>query len=723
MHRRLNSSRPLVSIDHELEHTLTQLRRQARERGEDPLQEEVRSSPTPSSPNSSEESESPTGSNPNPFANNHNQQSMGDQGNVGDQRSLKQLGALDPYTSQSGILAPTTQANNFEIKPNFISLIEKRQFTGGKFENPHEHFKEFLKYCDTIKINGVTQEYIQLKMFPFSLIGVAEHWLNNDVPPGSLTTWNEVTTAFLARFYNHKKIVEARSKIQSFRQRGGESLCEAWERYKELQRQCPHHGIPNYQILQTFYGGLSPQSKTSLDAGAGGPIMSKREDEVESIIEDVVRNYEDWYEGEREATSSKGTVQSIEQTNAITNLSNQMAKMAKQMEELMKSSTQNTSSPSTKRGHGMNPSTSSPSNYNAMPPGCMFCDICGNYDHNSEQCMSINEYQSPSQENDDDNVEDVNAMNFVPREGNVGMRPNWNQNQNRGWKQNQGWNQNQWNQSGGSYDNQGQAFIKNQESYNKSQEEEKKQIKAHMKMLETQISQIAQLSSSSSPSSSSSLPSQGVNPKSMYAITTRSGKILESDLNVEKSSDKGIGLEVEDESSREGEVLEGSAEKHERGEREKEKEPEKESTKEQTPLPLNLQPRNERLPFPQRFARSKLDTQFGKFLEVVKGLHISIPFVDAMKEMPHYSKFLKDLLNGKRGVETVNLTANCSAILSSKLPTKLQDPGSFSIPCSINEIHLGKALCDLGASVSLMSSRSTKSSMWEAFHLQTSLSN
>ncbi|XP_021755398.1 uncharacterized protein LOC110720653 [Chenopodium quinoa] len=223
-----------------------------------------------------------------------------------------------------------------------------------------------------------------------------------------------------------------------------------------------------------------------------------------------------------------------------------------------------------------------------------------------------------------------------------------------------------------------------------------------MKMLETQISQIAQSSSSSSPSSSSSLPSQGVNPKSMYAITTRSGKILVSDLNVEKSPDVRIGLEVEDESSRENEILEGSVGKNERGEKEKEKEPEKESTNDQTSLPLNLQPRNERLPFPQRFARSRLDVQFGKYLDVVKSLHVSIPFVDAMKEMPHYYKFLKDLLNGRREVETVNLTANCSAILSSKLPTKLQDPSSFSIPCSINEIHLGKALCDLGASVSLM---------------------
>ncbi|XP_021754597.1 uncharacterized protein LOC110719927 [Chenopodium quinoa] len=464
-------------------------------------------------------------------------------------------------------------------------MIEKRQFTGGKFENPHEHLKEFLKYCDTIKINGVSQEYIRLKMFPFSLMGAAEHWLNKDVPPGSLTTWNEVTTAFLGRFYNHKKTAEARSKIQSFRQRGGESLCEAWERFKELQRQCPHHGIPNWQVLQTFYGGLSPQSKTSLDAGAGGPIMNKREDEVESIIEEVVRNYEDWYEGEREATSSKGTVHSVEQTNAITNLSNQMAKMAKQMEEFMKSSSQNASSPSPKGGHGMNPSTSSPSNYNAMPPGCMFCDICGGYDHNSQQCMSISEGPPPHE--NDDNVEDVNAMNFVPREGNNGMRPNWNQNPNR------------------------------------------------------------------------------VNPKSMYAITTRSGKILESELNVEKSPDVRIGLEVEDESSRKNEILEGSAGKNERGEKEKEKELEKESTKDQTSLPLNLQPRNERLPFPQRFARSRLDVQFGKFLDVVKSLHVSIPFVDAMKEMPHYSKFLKDLLNGRREVETVSLTANCSAILSS----------------------------------------------------------
>ncbi|XP_021771198.1 uncharacterized protein LOC110735332 [Chenopodium quinoa] len=95
-------------------------------------------------------------------------------------------------------------------------------------------------------------------------------------------------------------------------------------------------------------------------------------------------------------------------------------------------------------------------------------------------------------------------------------------------------------------------------------------------------------------------------------------------------------------------------------------------------------------------------TRSGKFLEVIKNLHISVPFVDAMKKMPHYSKFFKDLLSGRRECETVSLTANCSAILSNKLPTKLKDTSNFSIPCSINGIEFDKALCDLGASVSLM---------------------
>ncbi|XP_057996520.1 uncharacterized protein LOC131175861 [Hevea brasiliensis] len=74
--------------------------------------------------------------------------------------------------------------------------------------------------------------------------------------------------------------------------------------------------------------------------------------------------------------------------------------------------------------------------------------------------------------------------------------------------------------------------------------------------------------------------------------------------------------------------------------------------------------------------------------------------------MPSYTKFLKEILSNKRKLEdyeTVALTEECSAILQNKLLPKLKDPESFSIPCLIENMKIDKALCDLGASVSLMS--------------------
>ncbi|XP_020258775.1 uncharacterized protein LOC109835201 [Asparagus officinalis] len=111
------------------------------------------------------------------------------------------------------------------------------------------------------------------------------------------------------------------------------------------------------------------------------------------------------------------------------------------------------------------------------------------------------------------------------------------------------------------------------------------------------------------------------------------------------------------------------------------------------------------LPFPQRLAKAKLEKQFGKFLEILKKLHINIPFTEAISQMPSYAKFLKEILSKKKKLEeyeTVALTEECSAIIQNKLPPKLKDPGSFSIPCVIGNVSINRALCDLGASVSLM---------------------
>ena len=86
-------------------------------------------------------------------------------------------------------------------------------------------------------------------------------------------------------------------------------------------------------------------------------------------------------------------------------------------------------------------------------------------------------------------------------------------------------------------------------------------------------------------------------------------------------------------------------------------------------------------------------------------MHINIPFIDALWQMPSYAKFLKEILGNKRKLddyETVKLNEECSAIIQRKLPPKIKDLRSFTIPCSIGSCTFNKVLCDLGASINLM---------------------
>ncbi|XP_045791275.1 uncharacterized protein LOC123885979 [Trifolium pratense] len=99
------------------------------------------------------------------------------------------------------------------------------------------------------------------------------------------------------------------------------------------------------------------------------------------------------------------------------------------------------------------------------------------------------------------------------------------------------------------------------------------------------------------------------------------------------------------------------------------------------------------------------ERQFKKFVELLQKLNITIPFTEAITQIPSYAKFLKDILTNKKKIEeeeTVMLTAECSSILQNNMPPKLKDPGSFSIPCVIGKHVIDRALCDLGASISLM---------------------
>ena len=111
------------------------------------------------------------------------------------------------------------------------------------------------------------------------------------------------------------------------------------------------------------------------------------------------------------------------------------------------------------------------------------------------------------------------------------------------------------------------------------------------------------------------------------------------------------------------------------------------------------------VPFSPRLQKAKMEEHFSILLDVFMKIEINTPFAEALTHMHNYAKFLKDILSktrnfAKKGV--VNLTATCSAMVQRTLPEKMQDPGSFTIPCTIRNFEFKKALCDLGVSINLM---------------------
>ncbi|XP_049381271.1 uncharacterized protein LOC125845785 [Solanum stenotomum] len=109
-------------------------------------------------------------------------------------------------------------------------------------------------------------------------------------------------------------------------------------------------------------------------------------------------------------------------------------------------------------------------------------------------------------------------------------------------------------------------------------------------------------------------------------------------------------------------------------------------------------------PFPQRLKKKNEDERFTKFLSVFKKLSINLPLVEALLEMPGYAKFMKELVTKKRILDykTIEVSHGCSAIMTKEIVTKRNDPGAFTIPCTIGMLQFAKALCDLGTSINLM---------------------
>ena len=233
-------------------------------------------------------------------------------------RAIRDYTVLTPQVVHLGIIRPEVEAANFELKPVMFQMLQTiGQFNGLPNEDPHLHLKLFLEVSDAFKIFGATQDALRLRLFPYSLRDRARAWLNS-LPSDSITTWNELADKFLMKYFPSIKNTKLRNEITSFHQLEDESLYEAWERFKELLRRCPHHGIPCCIQLETFYNGLNPSTRLMVDASANGALLSKSYTEAYEILEKITNNNYQWPSARQPAARGSAGVHNID---AITTLS------------------------------------------------------------------------------------------------------------------------------------------------------------------------------------------------------------------------------------------------------------------------------------------------------------------------------------------------------------------------------------------------------------------
>ena len=116
----------------------------------------------------------------------------------------------------SAVRQPTIEANNFELKPTLITMVQQHQFTGHPSEDPNEHMGRFMRMVNTIKLNGVRPEVIKLQLFPFSLRDVAATWFDS-LLVGSVNTWEELVEAYMSIFFPLALTAERRGEIIVFK--------------------------------------------------------------------------------------------------------------------------------------------------------------------------------------------------------------------------------------------------------------------------------------------------------------------------------------------------------------------------------------------------------------------------------------------------------------------------------------------------------------------------
>ncbi|GJX68936.1 reverse transcriptase domain-containing protein [Tanacetum coccineum] len=444
-----------------------------------------------------------------------------------DNRTMVQLLEAPTEGYEDAIVVPEITANNFEIKHGLLNLVQNKQFFGHDKEDPHAHIRYFNKITSTMKFPNVPSTSVKLMLFPFSLEGAARIWLEKE-PPRSILTWDDLVSKFINKFFPPSKTTNLRNEITRFQQKFDETFYEAWDRFNDLLRGCPHHGFSELHQLDTFYNALNSNDQDSLNSAAGGNFLDKMPRECLKIIESKSKVRQ---------SRSKAIVSKVSTSSSTPAVSSDVAELKDMVRALILDKKNQTPAPAPVK---------------AIEQSCVTCG--GGHSYQNCPATDGNIYRDNIQEY----VSQAAAVNY--NQGNASYRPqmvanqirppgfppmqNHQNNQNRGinFNQNRG---NNFNQNRGNNFNQGQVYqpqINQPPTFQApvppapgvSKPDFDNYVKANdavMQNMQNQMANITDLitkfvnSNTASTSGSGSLPSNTIaNPKGdVKAITTRSG--------------------------------------------------------------------------------------------------------------------------------------------------------------------------------------------------------
>nr|GFA40515.1 reverse transcriptase domain-containing protein [Tanacetum cinerariifolium] len=212
-----------------------------------------------------------------------------------DQRTMAQLLQAPTEGYEDAIVVPAITVDNFELKHGLLTLVQNKQFFGHDKEDLHAHVRYFNKITSTLKFPNVPNTSITLMLFPFSLEGATRIWLEKE-PPRPIFTWDDLVLKLINQFFPPSKTTNLRNEITNLQQRFDESFSEAWDRFKDLLRACPHHGFSELHQLDTFYNALNSTDQDSLNSTAGvstnpstfgiSPDVAELKDMVKALLLD-----------------------------------------------------------------------------------------------------------------------------------------------------------------------------------------------------------------------------------------------------------------------------------------------------------------------------------------------------------------------------------------------------------------------------------------------------